>query len=94
MPAWMTMMTSRQPGQLGIYGFRNRADHSYERVFTATEPWTQPAFGARAETCLVNGRAELNVVKLPFTMTESTASHMLCPPRASIVRPTTVSAVI
>jgi predicted AlkP superfamily phosphohydrolase/phosphomutase len=31
-PAWMTMMTSRQPGELGIYGFRNRADYSYDRM--------------------------------------------------------------
>lgn len=28
-PAWMCMATSRDPGQLGIYGFRNRADHGY-----------------------------------------------------------------
>ncbi len=33
-PAWMTMMTSKDPGQLGFYGFRNRADHSYERMTT------------------------------------------------------------
>ena len=31
-PAWMTMMTSHQPGELGIYGFRNRADYSYDRM--------------------------------------------------------------
>jgi predicted AlkP superfamily phosphohydrolase/phosphomutase len=28
-PAWMCMMTSKDPGQLGLYGFRNRKDHSY-----------------------------------------------------------------
>lgn len=28
-PAWTAMMTSKDPGQLGFYGFRNRADHSY-----------------------------------------------------------------
>jgi predicted AlkP superfamily phosphohydrolase/phosphomutase len=28
-PAWMCMCTSRDPGSLGIYGFRNRADRSY-----------------------------------------------------------------
>ncbi|MBI1801976.1 MAG: alkaline phosphatase family protein, partial [Chloroflexi bacterium] len=33
-PAWMTMMTSKDPGQLGFYGFRNRADYSYERMTT------------------------------------------------------------
>ena len=28
-PAWSAMMTGCDPGQLGFYGFRNRADHSY-----------------------------------------------------------------
>lgn len=31
-PAWSSMMTGRDPGELGIYGFRNRSDHSYERL--------------------------------------------------------------
>ena len=29
-PAWMCMATSQDPGSLGIYGFRNRKDHSYD----------------------------------------------------------------
>ncbi|MEX0785054.1 MAG: alkaline phosphatase family protein [Dehalococcoidia bacterium] len=29
-PAWACSMTSRDPGQLGIYGFRNRSDYSYD----------------------------------------------------------------
>ncbi len=28
-PAWMCMMTGRDPGSLGIYGFRNRSDRGY-----------------------------------------------------------------
>ncbi|MCC6420217.1 MAG: alkaline phosphatase family protein [Gemmataceae bacterium] len=28
-PAWMCLATSQDPGSLGVYGFRNRADHSY-----------------------------------------------------------------
>ncbi|MCA1596328.1 MAG: alkaline phosphatase family protein [Chloroflexi bacterium] len=28
-PAWMSMMTGRDPGTLGVYGFRNRKDHTY-----------------------------------------------------------------
>jgi predicted AlkP superfamily phosphohydrolase/phosphomutase len=28
-PAWMCMAASQDPGSLGVYGFRNRADHSY-----------------------------------------------------------------
>jgi predicted AlkP superfamily phosphohydrolase/phosphomutase len=31
-PAWSCMASSRSPGALGIYGFRNRADHSYDRM--------------------------------------------------------------
>jgi predicted AlkP superfamily phosphohydrolase/phosphomutase len=34
-PAWSCMMTGRDPGQLGFYGFRNRADYSYDRLTTA-----------------------------------------------------------
>jgi predicted AlkP superfamily phosphohydrolase/phosphomutase len=29
-PAWMCMATSQDPGSLGVYGFRNRMDYSYE----------------------------------------------------------------
>jgi predicted AlkP superfamily phosphohydrolase/phosphomutase len=28
-PAWMCLSTSQDPGSLGVYGFRNRTDHSY-----------------------------------------------------------------
>jgi predicted AlkP superfamily phosphohydrolase/phosphomutase len=31
-PAWASMMTSKDPGTLGIYGFRNRANHGYDRM--------------------------------------------------------------
>jgi predicted AlkP superfamily phosphohydrolase/phosphomutase len=49
-PAWMCMATSQDPGSLGVYGFRNRADHSYEglkiataRSITAPAIWDQLA---------------------------------------------------
>ena len=29
-PAWAVMMSGKDPGQLGCYGFRNRKDHSYD----------------------------------------------------------------
>ncbi len=42
-PAWMASMTSKDPGQLGVYGFRNRADHSYEKMTTANaRAFTEP----------------------------------------------------
>lgn len=49
-PAWMCMSTSQDPGSLGVYGFRNRADHSYDRLslvnsasFKAIAVWDQIA---------------------------------------------------
>jgi len=33
-PAWMSMMTSKDAGQLGMYGFRNRKDYSYDALYT------------------------------------------------------------
>ena len=35
-PAWASMLSGRDPGELGIYGFRNRSDHSYTGRFVAT----------------------------------------------------------
>jgi predicted AlkP superfamily phosphohydrolase/phosphomutase len=35
-PAWSCMLSGRTPGELGIYGFRNRVDHSYDRLSIAT----------------------------------------------------------
>lgn len=34
-PAWQCMVTSQDPGSLGVYGFRNRADHSYSKLSIA-----------------------------------------------------------
>ena len=31
-PAWMCMCTSQDPGSLGVYGFRNRVDYSYDKL--------------------------------------------------------------
>ena len=35
-PAWASMFSGRDPGELGFYGFRNRVDHSYEKMRIAT----------------------------------------------------------
>jgi predicted AlkP superfamily phosphohydrolase/phosphomutase len=35
-PAWSCMMSGKDPGELGIYGFRNRKDHSYDALEIAT----------------------------------------------------------
>src|SRR5271166_5563185 len=43
-PAWMCMATSQDPGSLGIYGFRNRTDHSYSGLGIASaRSITEPA---------------------------------------------------
>ncbi|MBN1579269.1 MAG: alkaline phosphatase family protein [Anaerolineae bacterium] len=35
-PAWTCMLTGKDPGQQGFYGFRNRADYSYAQMSMAT----------------------------------------------------------
>jgi len=35
-PAWSSMTSGKDPGILGFYGFRNRADYSYENMNMAT----------------------------------------------------------
>src|SRR5689334_19619129 len=49
-PAWMCLSTGQDPGRLGVYGFRNRVDHSYgklglvdSRSITELTVWDQVA---------------------------------------------------
>lgn len=43
-PAWMCMATSQDPGSLGVYGFRNRANHTYGGLsFVDSRSITEPA---------------------------------------------------
>ena len=35
-PAWTSMMTSKDPGELGFYGFRNRSKYTYDDMSIAT----------------------------------------------------------
>jgi predicted AlkP superfamily phosphohydrolase/phosphomutase len=49
-PAWMCMASSQDPGSLGVYGFRNRVDHTYDglgivnsRSIDALAIWDQVA---------------------------------------------------
>jgi predicted AlkP superfamily phosphohydrolase/phosphomutase len=57
-PAWMCMMTSKDPGTLGIYGFRNRKDHTYEGLTFATswaikEPTVWDILSQHDKDCIV-----------------------------------------
>ena len=38
-PAWACMMTSKDPGQLGIYGFRNRTSYEYDALKVSDSSW-------------------------------------------------------
>ena len=40
-PAWSCMMSSHDPGSLGIYGFRNRTSHAYAGLGFATGDWVK-----------------------------------------------------
>jgi predicted AlkP superfamily phosphohydrolase/phosphomutase len=58
-PAWMCMATSQDPGSLGVYGFRNRADHSYDKLSIATSRsidalaiWDQLAREGKRSICV------------------------------------------
>ena len=59
-PAWACAMTGKTPGQLGIYGFRNRKDTSYDGLSIATsdaikEPAVWDALGAKGLRSLLIG---------------------------------------
>ncbi len=59
-PAWACLMTGRDPGALGIYGFRNRMDYSYDRLAIATsaavrEPTLWDRLGTRGLRSIVVG---------------------------------------
>src|SRR5690348_543001 len=59
-PAWSCMMSSRTPGDLGVYGFRNRSDHTYDGLFIANgtaikEPRLWDLVGRRGKKSIVVG---------------------------------------
>jgi len=59
-PAWACMLTSKDPGQLGCYGFRNRADYSYERMHIASAgairvPWVWDVLAQAGKKVVVVG---------------------------------------
>lgn len=63
-PAWTSMLSSRDPGALGIYGFRNRADHSYRAMTTAT---SAAVHAPRLWDCLSAAGRESVVLNVPQT---------------------------
>lgn len=59
-PAWAAMLSGKDPGTLGIYGFRNRRDHSYHAMDTADgaavrEPRVWDILSRQGKKCVALG---------------------------------------
>ncbi|MGI6461490.1 MAG: alkaline phosphatase family protein [Candidatus Hydrogenedentales bacterium] len=59
-PAWAAMLSGKDPGTLGLYGFRNRRDHSYSPMVTADgaavrEPRVWDILSRHGKKCVVLG---------------------------------------
>ena len=63
-PAWTSMMTSKDPGQLGVYGFRNRADYTYKGLFFANDEYIKEK---RVWNYLSRARLSSFVLSVPQT---------------------------
>jgi predicted AlkP superfamily phosphohydrolase/phosphomutase len=90
-PAWSCMMSSKTPGDLGVYGFRNRSDHSYDGLFIANgahikEPRLWDLVGRRGKRSIVLGvpgtypPRPLNGVMVTCFLTPSTRYQYTYPP--------------
>ena len=91
-PAWMCMMTGRDPGELGIYGFRNRKDYSYDNLYivnshAVTVPTLWDIVGIHGKKSVVLG-VPLSYPPKPFPgcmvsgfLTPSLNSQWCFPPR-------------
>jgi predicted AlkP superfamily phosphohydrolase/phosphomutase len=90
-PAWMSMMSSKDPGTLGYYGFRNRADRSYEKMTTATslvvkEPLLWDYLGAAGKKVILIGVPQtypprtVNGLMVTDFLTPSIESNYTFPP--------------
>jgi len=59
-PAWTCLTTSKNPGQLGFFGFRNRKEHSYHDMWIATgdavkEPRVWDIASDAGKDCIILG---------------------------------------
>ncbi len=59
-PAWTAMTTGKDPGTLGIYGFRNRRDHRYDSLAFADATWVKEPriwdiLGQQDKKCIMIG---------------------------------------
>ncbi len=91
-PAWSCMMSGRDPGELGVYGFRKRADRSYQRMTIANSeairfPRLWDVLGEQGWRCGVISvpgtyppPPELNGALVSCFLTPSTESVYTTPP--------------
>ncbi len=90
-PAWTAMMSSRDPGELGFYGFRNRKDHSYDGYAFANSalvkyPRLWDWLGAAGKHCVVLGVPQtypptpINGEMVTCFLTPSTKAQYTHPP--------------
>jgi predicted AlkP superfamily phosphohydrolase/phosphomutase len=63
-PAWAAMMSSQDPGQLGFYGFRDRADHGYGKMTPVT---SRPVKVQRVWDILSQAGKQVAVIGVPQT---------------------------
>jgi len=67
-PAWSSMTSSKDPGVLGFYGFRNRSDYSYDNRYIATgqsvkEKRIWDILGEHGKQCIIVGVPQTYPVK-------------------------------
>ncbi len=90
-PAWSCMMSGRDPGALGIYGFRNRTGYGYDTLGFATGDWVKvprlwDIFSGLGKSCTVLGVPgtypvrPINGVMVADFMTPSQESAWVHPP--------------
>ncbi|MBC7789977.1 MAG: alkaline phosphatase family protein [Anaerolineae bacterium] len=90
-PAWMCMSTSQDPGSLGVYGFRNRADHSYDALSTvnsksirAVAMWDQVAMEGKRSVIIGVPPSypprKVNGISVGCFLTPNTATDMYTHP--------------
>jgi predicted AlkP superfamily phosphohydrolase/phosphomutase len=91
-PAWACMVTGKDPGELGVYGFRNRTDYSYTGLALTTaksvhEPAVWDRLGEAGKTSVVVGvppsypPKAINGIQVGCFLTPSAASEYTSPPQ-------------
>ena len=90
-PAWNCMLSSKDPGTLGVYGFRNRKDHTYDGLYIAnskaiTEPLLWDILGDKGKQCIMLGvpqtypPREVNGLLVTSFLAPGTESNYTYPP--------------